>query len=72
MTDQMRKDFEAFMRAAKNGELDEAVFDRDSAGDYVLPTVYATFFGWKAATKAERERCAKVCDELGEYWSAYK
>ncbi len=28
---------------------------------------------WKAATAAERERCAKVCDAISdEHWSRYK
>ena len=38
------------MRAANRSPIDEAMFDRDAKGDYVLGTIFATFFGWQAAT----------------------
>jgi len=26
----------------------------------------------RGAVEQERERCARICDEMGEHWSAYK
>lgn len=61
-TTDMRRDFEAFMHAAGKGRANAEMFEVDANGDYVLPTIYATFYGWQAATAIERERCAVVCD----------
>lgn len=60
--EQMHANFEAFMRAANRSPTDKAMFDRDANGDYVLRTIFATFFGWQAATLNERERCALVAE----------
>ena len=36
------------------------------------PRVTIAREAWDAATLAERERCAVICDEMQEHWCAYK
>jgi hypothetical protein len=52
----------------------EAGFESNSLGaTYTsgwLPDLLERFAALVAAH--EREQCAKVCDELGEYWAGYK
>ena len=68
MTDKMRGEFEA--EILKN----KAAFQirRVASGEYQSGTTQELWKYWQTATELERERCAKVCDELGDYWSAYK
>ena len=35
-------------------------------GNYRAANVDLAWFAWQAATAAERERCAKVCDAIAE------
>ena len=35
---------------------------KDAQGDYTASAMKNAFHGWQAATLAERERCAKVCE----------
>ena len=37
---------------------------RNESGDYLHATIAIQWEAWQAATKAEREACAKVCEEL--------
>lgn len=55
-----RAAFEAAM-AANGYELNPPIY-RD--GTYRFAHYAAGWEMWKSATKAERERCAKVCDQL--------
>ena len=70
MTDKTRADFEAVMRAATPSHADEAMFARDADGEYVLPTVYATFFGWQAATE-QGKRQPLTDDRIGDMADNY-
>lgn len=56
---EMRKAFEAW---AVNGGGFACVPDKDDAGQYSEPEAHYAWLAWQAATKAEREACAKLCD----------
>ena len=52
-----RKAFEAWFNAFNIKEMPESQTIRDFS-----------FAAWQAATAAERERCAKVCDAIAYEW----
>lgn len=62
MTD--REAFEAFVTG--NGEWPAAA--EMGNGKYKLYSTSQAFLAWQAATAAERERCAKVCDAIAHDW----
>jgi hypothetical protein len=68
MTDeQMRQAFEAFLHTSGLSKKDMSQFlELDSVGEYRSRILIASFEAWKAATRLERERCAKVCEALQE------
>jgi hypothetical protein len=62
----MREAFEAWMRDST--PLKHPVWRaRTETGEYQAPIVQADWRTWQAATAAEREQCAKVCDAIGEW-----
>jgi hypothetical protein len=57
---------EAFEQSGAGGEFEPPI-------DWDDPSVAYARRIWQAATAAERERCAKVCDAIcDEHWSRYK
>jgi hypothetical protein len=57
---------EAFEQSGAGGEFEPPI-------DWDDPSVAHARRTWQAATAAERERCAKVCDAIcDEHWSRYK
>lgn len=58
--DEMRKAFEAFM------ERDNRNLIINEVGEYMFETDTA-FAAWQAATLAEREACAAICDEAAKF-----
>ena len=67
-TNEMRREFEAWMHAAGKGRANAEMFEVDANGDYVLPTIYATFYGWQAATeRATQLEPVAVIDGIDDY-----
>ena len=60
MTDKMRDDFEAYFSKKGFGANGLRYVD----GRYIHAPAATQWDVWQAATLAERERCAKVCDGL--------
>ena len=56
MTEQIRDDFEVWAKL-KNYDL-----LKSGGGSYLYVQANIAWKAWQAATKAERERCAKVCE----------
>jgi hypothetical protein len=46
------------------GNNDPLAFRKDVHGRYMDGPMQLAYRGWKGATQAEREACAKVCDEI--------
>ena len=59
MTDTLRSEFEAW--AAGRLEL-----SRQKDGEYKSTSAQLVWQAWQAGAKAEREACAKLCDEFGD------
>jgi hypothetical protein len=63
MSMDMRQQFEAWAKA-RGWSLDAW-----KSGEYVSPREQGLWEAWQAATKAEREACAAICDEAaGSEW----
>ena len=63
MTEQSCKDFEAWI---SKGCGDLSKFGNGNHIHYQNSAVNNAWTGWQAATKAERERCARVCELIKE------
>ena len=57
---EMQSEFESFMHSACGGRAIIGMFEVDANGDYVSPTIYATFYGWQAATAARDAEIAAL------------
>ena len=61
---EMQSEFEAFMHSACGGRAIIGMFEVDANGDYVSPTIYATFYGWQAATALAKAAQWKLMDNF--------
>jgi hypothetical protein len=69
MAEAMRQAFEAWARE-QFGYTDFSCWSDDYelvAGEYSNTMIQVRWQAWQAATAAEREQCAKVCDAIGEW-----
>lgn len=69
MTEQTRNDFEAWAieRGGISTGRDNTPPANGGTGEYDNAWTNHAWAGWQAATTAERERCARVCDSVNNY-----
>ena len=65
-SDEQRKAFEAWLCPYDDDAMKRMTLERRGDGNYAQALPRLQWKVWQAATAAERERCAKVCDFMAK------